>query len=176
MWTPVGLDLSLTSTGYACREDRLALTTKLRGPARLDEIVTRIERRLFDLHKPLVLVEGYSFASRNSHAHSIGELGGVVRLSLWRAGIPYIEIAPTVRAKFATGKGNASKNEVISSISARTGITWFGAGSDDICDAFILEEIGLFKIGTPRYDWPASSVEALKKIDWSAIDQQQATE
>lgn len=170
MWTPVGLDLSLTSTGYACGETRIAISTNLRGPARLDEIANRIQTLFADLHSPVAMIEGYSFASRNSHAHSIGELGGAIRLTLWRMGVPYVEIAPTVRAKFATGKGNASKNEVVSAVSARTGITWAGKGSDDICDAFILEEIGLYKQGIPRYDWPASSAEALKKIDWTALD------
>lgn len=178
MWTPVGLDLSLTSTGYACGEQRMAISTNLRGPARLDAIIQQIQCYLLSpsLINALVLIEGYSFASRNSQAHSIGELGGVVRLTLWRLGIPYIEIAPTVRAKFATGKGNASKNEVMSAVSARTGIAWVGKGADDICDAYILEEIGLFKQGNPRHDWPASSAEALKKIDWTALDLTYQTE
>lgn len=170
--TPVGLDLSLTSTGYSCGEERLCITTKLRGPARLDEIATQICERILLLEHPLVIVEGYSFASRNSQAHSIGELGGVVRVSLWRASVPYVEVPPTTRAKFATGKGNASKGEVLSAVSARTGITWSGSGADDICDAFILEEIGLTRLERERYSWPTINRSALEKIDWTPLEEQ----
>jgi Holliday junction resolvasome RuvABC endonuclease subunit len=117
-----------------------------------------------------VIIEGYSFASRNSQAHAIGELGGVVRLCLWNLRIPYIEVPPTCRAKFATGKGNAGKNEVMSAVSARTGIVWAGSGADDLCDAWLLEECGRARIGTSRYVWPAVNMSALDKIDWTHLD------
>jgi crossover junction endodeoxyribonuclease RuvC len=120
---------------------------------------------------PCVCVEGYSFASRNSQAHSIGELGGVIRVALWEKQIPYVEIPPTTRAKFATGKGNAAKTEVMSAISARTGIVWSGKGADDMCDAWILEEMGLTTIGHSRFDWPAVNLSALEKIDWNPLHQ-----
>jgi Holliday junction resolvasome RuvABC endonuclease subunit len=171
MYTPVGLDLSLTSTGYSCGDDRKAITTKHKGPQRLHEISMQISSLLIELDNPMVMIEGYSFASRNSQAHAIGELGGVVRLCLWNLQIPYVEIPPTCRAKFATGKGNANKGEVMSAISARTGIIWSGAGADDICDAFILEEIGNVHFDKPRYEWPALNRSALDKINWSTVDQ-----
>jgi hypothetical protein len=96
----------------------------------------------------------------------------VVRLLLWQIGIPYVTIPPTCRAKFATGKGNASKNEVISSISARTGIVWQNPGADDRCDAWILQEMGLAHIGKPRFNWPAQNMDALAKVDWTPIEEQ----
>lgn len=122
------------------------------------------------LHQPIVCIEGYSFGSRNSQAHAIGELGGVVRLNLWELNIPFVEIPPTCRAKFATGKGNAAKNEVVSAVSARTGIVWSGKGADDMCDAWILEEMGRVRLGTQRFDWPQVNLSALEKVDWSAAD------
>lgn len=167
MLTPVGLDLSLTSTGYSCGETRETVSTKTKGAERLVIVSERIMELLSVVSNPAVVIEGYSFASRNSQAHSIGELGGVVRVALWRAGVPYVEVPPTSRAKFATGKGNAAKGEVLSSISARTGIVWSGAGADDICDAFILEEMGLTHLGAPRWKWPAPNLSALEKIDWT---------
>lgn len=169
MPTVVGLDLSLTSTGYASGEDQRNITTKNTGPARLHDISTAIAEILVELDDPVVMVEGYSFGSRNSQAHAIGELGGVVRLTLWNLRIPYVEIPPTCRAKFATGKGNAAKTEVMSAISARTGIVWSGKGADDRCDAWILEECGRVKLGTQRYSWPVSHLAALEKIDWSSL-------
>ena len=118
---------------------------------------------------PIVVVEGYSFSSRNSQSHALGELGGVVRLALYEAGVSYIDVPPTSRAKFATGKGNASKNEVVSSISARTGIVWSGKGADDMCDAWILRQMGLAHLGESEYDWPVANMTALDKIDWSGF-------
>jgi crossover junction endodeoxyribonuclease RuvC len=92
-----------------------------------------------------------------------------MRLVLHEAGISYIDVPPTSRAKFATGKGNASKNEVVSSISARTGIVWSGKGADDMCDAWILRQMGLAHLGESEYDWPAVNMAALDKIDWSGF-------
>lgn len=169
MLTPVGLDLSLTSTGYSCRDVREAISTKSKGAERLVLVSEKIMELISAVDNPVVIVEGYSFASRNSQAHSIGELGGVVRVALWRSGIPYVEVPPTSRAKFATGKGNASKGEVLSSVSARTGIVWSGNGADDICDAFILEEMGLAYLGDAKWKWPAVNLSALEKIDWTPV-------
>lgn len=167
MPTVIGLDLSLTSTGYSCGDDRCLLTTKAKGAQRLDEISFAVLSKALDLTDPVVVIEGYSFASRNSQAHAIGELGGCVRMRLWQANIPYVEVPPTCRAKFATGKGNAGKGEVLSAVSARTGIVWSGGGADDLCDAFLLEEMGLVKIGSPRFSWPAVNLSAMDKVDWS---------
>jgi len=166
MATFVGLDLSLTSTGFSCGHSRQVISTKSKGPQRLHEISTTIAELLVELDDPAVVVEGYSFASRNSQAHAIGELGGVVRLTLWNLRIPYVEVPPTCRAKFATGKGNASKGEVLSAVSARTGLVWSGAGADDLCDAFVLEEMALAKSGSPRFNWTAVSMSALDKVNW----------
>jgi len=51
-------------------------------------------------------------------------------------------------------------------VSARTGIVWEGKGADDKCDAWLLQEIGLYYFGAPRYEWPASHVVGLEKIDF----------
>lgn len=169
--TPVGLDLSLTSTGVSVGQYQTTLKSKNKGPLRLIEIRDQLLELLHGIDKPIVIVENYSFGSRNSQAHATGELGGVVRVALYAAGIPYVEVPPTCRAKFATGKGNAGKNEVISAISARTGITWSGAGADDLCDAWILEECGRVKLGIARYDWPQVNLSALDKVDWTSLGQ-----
>jgi Holliday junction resolvasome RuvABC endonuclease subunit len=170
MATFVGLDLSLTSTGYSCGETRKIISTKNKGPQRLHDISIDLSILLVELDDPAVAIEGYSFASRNSQAHAIGELGGVVRLTLWNLGIPYVEIPPTCRAKFATGRGNASKGEVLSSVSARTGFVWSGSGADDLCDAFILEEMALAKYGISRFKWPSVNMSGLDKVNWESFD------
>lgn len=165
----VGLDLSLTSTGYSCGDDQRNIVSSFKGPRRLSEISLKLCELLLELDDPVVIVEGYSFGSRNSQAHAIGELGGVVRLSLFNLDIPYVEVPPTCRAKFATGKGNAGKTEVMSAVSARTGIVWSGKGADDRCDAWLLEECGRFMLGSNRFEWPKENIKALEKVDWSPI-------
>ena len=114
----MGLDLSLTSTGYCINEEPSVIKTKFKGAERLSVISNLILEVAVGKNVNLVLIEGYAFGARNSQSHSIGELGGAVRMKLWESRIPFVDIPPTCRAKFATGKGNASKNEVISSISA----------------------------------------------------------
>jgi len=166
----LGLDLSLTSTGYSGCGKSGAISSKFKGVERLDDISQQLHNLVTTLpNDTVVIIEGYSFASRHSQAHAIGELGGVVRLTLHRLGIPFIEVPPTCRAKFATGRGNASKNEVISALSARTGIIWSGKSADDEADAWILEEMGRCIVGNQRYDWPKANLDALDKIDWSLI-------
>lgn len=117
-----------------------------------------------------VVIEGYSFASRNSQAHSIGELGGCVRMKLWENAIPYVDVPPTSRAKFATGRGNAGKTEVISAISSKTGLTFSGSGADDECDAWVLEQMGLAKVGLSTYKWTKDQLAAIEKIDWTPME------
>ena len=165
----MGIDLSLTSTGVCISGNAFSIGSKAKGVRRLDEISTVIMERARESLVDIVAIEGYSFGSRNSQAHSIGELGGVVRLALWKENIPFVEIPPTSRAKFATGRGNAPKSEVVSAISARTRIVWSGGGADDMCDAWILEQMLLTKMGKSEFDWPAANLSALEKIDWTPL-------
>lgn len=166
----LGLDISLTSTGCSLNGETWTISTNSKGAERLSRISNDVVNIVMDNPIDIVILEGYSFASRNSQAHSIGELGGAIRMKIWERGVPYIEVPPTCRAKFATGRGNAGKNEVISAISAKTGIIWSGAGADDRCDAWILEQMGIARIGKSTYEWPATNMAALDKVDWSELD------
>ena len=143
--TPViGLDLSLTSTGIAMPDGSTdVISVNQKDVLRLISLRNAIMEKINQYKHPIVVLEGYSFAQRNSNAHSLGELGGVVKTALVEADCTLVVVAPTQRAKFATGKGNASKAEVVSSISARTGIVWSGKGADDKVDAWILREMAL---------------------------------
>lgn len=166
----LGLDISLTSTGYSNHGFTSLIKVKSRGPQRLHEISSTVVDACIEYEIHCVVLEGYSFASRNSQAHSIGELGGCIRMRLWENRIPYIEVPPTSRAKFATGRGNAGKTEVISAVSSKTGKVFSGSGADDECDAWILEQMGLQKLGLSSYSWTKEQLSALEKIDWSPLD------
>ena len=166
----LALDLSLTSTGYSHNGETGVISVDQTGPYRLWLIKKEIENLVIKFSIDVVAIEGYAFSSRNSQAHSIGELGGVIRLLLWELGKPVVTIPPTCRAKFATGKGNASKNEVISSVSAKTGLVWSNPGADDKCDAWVMEEMVLCHLGNPRFSWPVAHMAALEKVDWTYLN------
>lgn len=166
----LGLDLSLTSTGYCHNGNADVIQVKTKGDERLRDISSAIYSIRKKYSIDLVVIEGYSFASVFSRAHAIGELGGVVRLDLFNAGVPYVVVPPKSRAKFATGKGNSKKAEVMHAISEVANIDWSGSGADDKCDAWILEQMALTKLGRSGYTWGKDNLDALEKVDWSILE------
>lgn len=165
----MGVDLSLTSTGVCINGSLSVIKAASRGAERLSVISTSVVQLAQDNNVDIVVIEGYSFASRNSQAHSIGELGGSVRMRLWESGIPYIDVPPTCRAKFATGRGNAAKTEVMSAVSAKTGLVFSGSGADDMCDAWILSEMCCARLGLSAYTWSTVQLSSLDKVDWEPL-------
>lgn len=116
----VGLDLSLTHTGWATVGDAErvdesgALKPKLMGVERLAWYEQQVKELVW-FHKPrLAVIENYAYGipSMKSQSHSIGELGGVVRVVLYKCGVPFIAVSPTTLKKFVTGRGNAEKSDV----------------------------------------------------------------
>ena len=135
----VGIDASLTSTGIVVLNSDLhteTIQSKKTGPERLVEIRERIKGTVNGAD--LVAIEGYAFA-RPNQAHQIGELGGVLRVMFHEEKIKYIEAAPSAVKKFATGKGNAKKEDVVLSVYKRWGKEF---KTNDETDAFVLAKIG----------------------------------
>lgn len=162
--------MSLTSTGVSILGQTQTIAVKTIEERRLQQIRDAVISLVRDHSIRVCILEDYAFSARHSQAHKIGELGGVIRLALFEANIPFIEVSPTARAKFATGRGNAAKTEVVSSISARTGIVWSGKGADDMADAWVLEEMAWTRIGRSHYEWPKASTDALTSVNWEELD------
>lgn len=143
----VGIDPSLTGTTVATRDGITKVLTRLDGIPRLVEIRNRVLDIIRATHAapgttfddPLIVIEGYAFSSRTAHQHAIGELGGALRLALWAAGLEWIELPPAQLKLWATGKGNAPKDVVVSAVSARLGREF---ASNDHVDSFVLRDIG----------------------------------
>lgn len=113
----IGLDLSLTATGVAVegrtqtiREKLEANASELQRVLRLHRLSCRIDRVCRAAE--LVVIEGYGFNAKHSPGHSLGELGGVVKVCLLQRGIPFVIVPPNKLKQFATGKGNAPKDAV----------------------------------------------------------------
>lgn len=168
----VGLDVSLTSTGYSFDTTLGCIQSKRTGVSRMIEIRDIVDDMFSDEnYDTLFAIEGFSMGSKNSRAHDIGGLGWIIRVQLHEMGFAYVDVPPTSLKKFATGKGNASKDEVVSSISARTGIVFSGKGANDMCDAWVLREMLTVHKGLPgTVDWPKINLAALGNVDWTSVD------
>ena len=168
----VGLDLSLTATGIATEAGTEVLRTDLRGCERLawlhEQVILRATGQWAgEGRADLVVLEDYAY-SRANQAHQIGELHGVIRLALHEAEIPVALVAPTARAKYATGKGNAGKAEVLAAAIRRLG---YGGHDDNEADALWLRQMAIDHYGLtlPSAPMPAANREALSKVDWPEI-------
>lgn len=159
----MGLDLSLTETGYALSGNRVGRIRpgKRRGMERLLWLRAQVMTMVQENDQHIVYIEGYSFSSRNSHAHGLGELGGVIRLSLYERGIPYVDVPPSSLKKYATGKGNARKELVL--VEAVKRLEYPGA-NDNEADALWLRALGMEHQGSPTVEVPKVHRKALEKI------------
>lgn len=165
----MGLDLSLTSTGVSIGGKTFSIKAKTKGLQRLVEISDPIVQLAKRMNPIAIIVEGYSYGSKFSRAHALGELGGVVKVGLHLAGFKIVEVPPKCRAKFATGNGNATKNDVMASLMTNLPVLFSESRGDDECDAWVLEQMGYAEIGESLFSWSNSQLLGLKKVDWSPL-------
>lgn len=167
----VGLDLSLTGTGVSISGDAtMVCTTRLRGVERLIHLRDAV-LRVCDKPDTLVVVEGFAFGTgRQSGSYEIGGLGWVVRVALHEAGVVWVDVPPAVLKKFATGKGNAGKPDMLA---AAIRVGYEGPTDDNCVDAWWLQRMGMYATGvdlkTPRcVVLPRSAYrdDAVAKIEW----------
>ncbi len=119
----LALDLSLTATGVASPTGELHTVKPdpRRGPERLcwirDQLGDQVRAGV-----DLCVLEGYSYGSAYSHAHALGELGGVIRCLLHELHTGWVEVPPACLKLYACGKGNASKDQVLVAVVKRLGV------------------------------------------------------
>lgn len=135
----IGFDLSLAATGLALPDGTCRTYRPKTGPdepaRRLHELVERISARIHAVHADLAVIEAYFVNPKFVTASlRLAELGGPIRVLLFERNIPYIEISPAALKMFATGNGNATKEQMV--IAARN----YGAtvANDNEADAFLL--------------------------------------
>ena len=142
----MGLDLSLTGTGIVVLNydgtvaEHMTVSSKLRDMERLAYIRSMVGTIVSKHNPSLTCIEGYSMGSRAGQLASIGELGGVIKLLLFRNDFRYQTIAPTQVKKFVTGKGVGMKDEVMMHVYKRWGWT---PGDNNQADAYGLSRIAL---------------------------------
>lgn len=159
MTTFVGLDLSLTATGIARFDGETRTgecwTVRSKGPR--DASLEDRSDRLTDLdveirstidYGSIVFVESAAHGATTGSHHDRSGLWWLVVSTLINQKFRVVEIAPTQIKKYATGKGNASKMEVMAATIRRydNGMTIM---NDNEADAVVLGAIGARLYGEP---------------------------
>lgn len=119
MISAIGLDPGVKSFGVALPDGSTRTISPRAGskdPARrLNEILYRLSAYLrLCSGLEIAMIEGYDLGPRRGQLALVrlGELGGVVRGHLFELGIPYMEVPPKSLKLYATGNGNASKDDM----------------------------------------------------------------
>lgn len=171
----VGIDQSLTHPGIAIVDDQgrlvhartVSVGRLSRGAPRLDEIYRAIHS---DMLKALsevkacyagAAVEGFSAGSTHRE-FDLGEVSGLVRWALYHDwSLDPTVVAPTSLKLFATGKGHATKEEVLHAVKTVWGQD-FGK-ADDTADAFVLAQIACAMQGDYRFT-RRSQADVIQKL------------
>lgn len=177
-WLPriTALDLSLTATGLCHIADGTVVeltTLKVAGTghSRMTNILDAIQHWTTGRYEPhLAVVEGPSYGSQGGQKghHERAGLWWLVTQRLWAARTPYAVVTPSTLKKYATGKGGASKDEVLIAAVKRWGAV------ADVCDnnqadALALACAAAEHLGAPLADMPQAQRAALNAVDWPVL-------
>lgn len=79
--------------------------------------------KLLNLHIAVTqcAIEDYSMGSKGKVFH-IAENTGLLKYLLWQRDVPFITVPPTTIKKFATGKGNAKKEQMFEAFNKETNL------------------------------------------------------
>ena len=108
----------------------------------------------FDKKDVVILIEDYSFGSKGKVFH-IAENCGMLKYMLYKAGYKFFTVPPTVVKKFATGKGNATKEKMYEAFVKDTFVdlhsiisptTKLGSPTTDIVDAWYIAKYMIEKM------------------------------
>lgn len=169
----VGLDLSLTSTGFALIEANGYIhvdTVRSKGStgdslrqrhARLHDLAARIVDQVPTVSHVAVETPAYGGTSGSHHDRS-GLWWLVIDKLHQRGSRRIIEIPPTSAKKYATGKGSASKAEVLTHVIRRYSEVEFD--NDNEADALVLAAMYRHLIAEPVQPVPLINMASLEKI------------
>lgn len=162
----LALDLALGVTGVAHDGGAERLRAhRLDGPGRLAFIRDAILIRVDLLGADLVVLEE-PFIGRQARTGLLELLGvhAVVRVALWEHAIPYAVIAQAALKRYATGKGNASKEDVHGAAIKRLG--YAGASRDEADALWLLEMARAHYTPAAATPVPAAHRAALAGVAW----------
>ena len=158
----VGLDLSLTKTGYAIVKNcgtvlaSGVIKSKPSGDSPLDEtkrivaivesVMEKIDEILPETDPDLVIIEGLAFMAKGTSLVQLAGLNYLTRTLLSEFNWPFMVVAPTTLKKFITGSGKGDKDQMMMAIFKNYG---FEALDNNAADGFALAVCGLGVLGSP---------------------------
>lgn len=155
----IGLDLSLTRTGIAGHyngamwADSLTIANTT-GHRRLNLILSWLGEWSADLW----VIEGLAYDAYDTDRAGAG-LHWIVRHRLWNRCQPYAVIPPKTLKLYATGRGDASKEDM--RLAADRRFPDVAVANNDEADALWLCHAGLDRLGEPALRLPAAQRAAL---------------
>ena len=164
----IGLDLSITSTGYVKfwlpikRQNSFNIVIesnpKKTMMERLESISSEVLMNVE--HTTLVFLEGYSYGSFNTEV--LAQLGGIIKLGVYKkTGIAPIIVSPNTLKKFVLGSGKGQGKEAIKlGAYKRWGVEF---KTSDETDAYALARLGLQVVGEEplTFEYERECVKAL---------------
>lgn len=180
----VGLDLSLTSTGMAIFDNGLLTevdNVKSKGKATdtlYDRYIRhdRLQQDILDFTlgyvgglPDLVVIESPSFGSIGGSAHDRSGLWWRVASGVMDWAVPVGMVAPTTRAKYATGSGATKDKKVVVAhvIERYVNESTPRITNDDQADAVALAAMGCRWLGEPVEAYlPEANLEAMRGAKW----------
>ncbi|MFG1997897.1 hypothetical protein ACGFNU_01965 [Spirillospora sp. NPDC048911] len=168
----MALDLSLTRVGVAGtgadpKEIWVgSIVVRETAYARLRAIRTEILDHCSGAE--LVVVEGPSYGSgtgrRERGHHERAGLWWLVTYGLWARDVPFAVVPPAAVKRYATGRGQATKDAVL--LAAARRYPRVPIESNDEADALILLAMGLDHLGRPLAEVPKSHRAAVASVAW----------
>lgn len=137
----IGIDQSYSGFAVTSFNDNGYYTTVYRsdkiGIDRLSDLREHLIQRLSQNEIIDVAIEGYAFGSQM--ANMLGELGGMVKLTLHDMGFYPMIIPPTTLKKYVTGKGTGiPKSQILLHVYKKWGAEF---GDDNAADSYALAHI-----------------------------------
>lgn len=168
-FTVTGLDLSLTSTGVARVLHSGAWAGRIRPGSRTGYGRLRfLAAEALNLARgtDLAVIEGPSYGSaagQRGH-HECAGLWWHITYRLWAHGVPFAVVPPACLKQYATGRGNAGKDQVLSAVIRR--YPQVELDGNDQADALVLAAMGADHLGRPLTPVPQAHRAALAKVTW----------
>lgn len=126
---------------------------------RIKAIVDALEPTIIEAD--LVVLEGQSSMLKGSSAQTLPWVWGRIVDCVAEHGVRLIVVPPTLRMKYATGKGNAQKDMVLAATLRRWPM--LNVSNNDEADALNLAAIGCRDLGFPIDDVPKTHWEPVMK-------------
>lgn len=169
----VGIDPSLTSTGVAVIDPAAGIQLhRIQSNGRKTATLQERDHRLHDLANriythvvgaDLVVIESPAYSNSLGSMHDRSGLWWLLVRHLHADHVLVLEVPPTTRAKYACGRGNAGKDEVLAAVIRRYPAV--EVTGNDVADALTLAAIGARLTGWPlEPTLPQASLTSLTKL------------